>query len=99
MKPPRSVAFQAAMPPFVGACFFRAAALTLLALSAAVAQPGQLLGPAQQSRMQDSNLKPAHPGALQGVVRIPVAQAIEVLAKRGLPSRSVPAVTKEVQKK
>ena len=67
MKPPRSVAFQAAMPPFVGACFFRAAALTLLALSAAVAQPGQLLGPAQQSRMQDSNLKPALPGALQGV--------------------------------
>jgi protein SCO1/2 len=35
--------------------------------SQALAQPGQLLGPAQQSRMQDSNLKPALPGALQGV--------------------------------
>src|ERR1035437_6640934 len=35
--------------------------------SAAFAQPGQLLGPAQQSRMQDSNLKPALPGALSGV--------------------------------
>ena len=35
--------------------------------SAAFAQPGQLLGPAQQSRMQDSNLKPALPGALAGV--------------------------------
>ena len=35
----------------------------------------------------------------QGIVRIPVAQAIEVLAKRGLPSRKVPAVTKEVTKK
>src|SRR5450756_2912996 len=54
------------MPPFVGACL-RRAALTLLALSAAFAQPGQLLGPAQQSRMQDSNLKPALPGALEGV--------------------------------
>jgi protein SCO1/2 len=31
------------------------------------AQPGQLLGPAQQSAMQDSNLKPALPGALAGV--------------------------------
>jgi protein SCO1/2 len=36
-------------------------------LSQALAQPGQLLGPAQQSRMQDSNLKPALPGALAGV--------------------------------
>lgn len=34
----------------------------------------------------------------KGVVRIPVAQAIEVLARRGLPSRSVPAATKEVPK-
>ena len=33
----------------------------------AFAQPGQLLGPAQQSKMQDANLKPALPGALQGV--------------------------------
>ena len=31
------------------------------------AQPGNLLGPAQQSAMQDSNLKPALPGALAGV--------------------------------
>jgi protein SCO1/2 len=31
------------------------------------AQPGQLLGPAQQSAMQDSSLKPALPGALAGV--------------------------------
>lgn len=31
------------------------------------AQPGQLLGPAQQSAMQDSNLRPALPGALAGV--------------------------------
>jgi len=38
-----------------------AAALT------ATAQPGKLLGPAQQSRMQDSNLRPALPGALKGV--------------------------------
>jgi hypothetical protein len=35
----------------------------------------------------------------KGVVRIPVSQAIEVLAKRGLPVRSVPASTPEVQKK
>jgi protein SCO1/2 len=35
--------------------------------SAAFAQPGQLLGPPQQSRMQDGNLKPALPGALLGV--------------------------------
>src|SRR3954469_9807537 len=41
--------------------------LALAAVSAALAQPGQLLGPAQQSRMQDSNLKPALPGALLGV--------------------------------
>ena len=45
----------------------RVAGITLLALSTAFAQPGQLLGPAQQSRMQDSNLKPALPGALKGV--------------------------------
>jgi hypothetical protein len=37
--------------------------------------------------------------APKGVVRIPVDRAIEVLAKRGLPSRSVPAVIKEVTKK
>ena len=36
--------------------------------------------------------------APKGLVRIPVAQAIEVLARRGLPSRSVPAASKEVQK-
>ncbi len=43
-------------------------AVCVLALAgAALAQPGQLLGPAQQSRMQDSNLKPALPGALAGV--------------------------------
>jgi hypothetical protein len=36
--------------------------------------------------------------APKGVVRIPVDRAIEVLAKRGLPSRSVPAVINEVQK-
>jgi protein SCO1/2 len=41
--------------------------LALAAVSAAFAQPGQLLGPAQQSRMQDSNLKPALPGALVGI--------------------------------
>jgi hypothetical protein len=35
----------------------------------------------------------------QGIVRIPVDRAIEVLAKRGLPSRSVTAATLEVQKK
>jgi len=35
----------------------------------------------------------------KGVVRIPVAQAIEVLARRGLPSRSVPAAAQEVGKK
>ncbi len=36
----------------------------------------------------------------KGVVRIPVALAIEVLAKRGLPSRSVAAAaTKEVPEK
>ena len=35
----------------------------------------------------------------QGIVRIPVAQAIEVLAKRGLPSRSVPAAAPEVSRK
>lgn len=42
--------------------------LAAFALSATLsAQPGQLLGPAQQSAMQDSNLKPALPGALAGV--------------------------------
>jgi hypothetical protein len=35
----------------------------------------------------------------KGVVRIPVSLAIEVLAKRGLPSRSVPAAAPEVPKK
>ena len=35
----------------------------------------------------------------KGVVRIPVARAIEVLAKRGLPARSVPAAAPEVPKK
>ena len=35
----------------------------------------------------------------KGVVRIPVERAIEVLAKRGLPSRGVPAATQEVPKK
>jgi hypothetical protein len=34
----------------------------------------------------------------KGVVRIPVDRAIEVLAKRGLPSRRVPAATPEVPK-
>ena len=43
------------------------AACLLVLASVAFAQPGQLLGPAQQSRMQDSNLKPALPGALRGV--------------------------------
>ena len=41
--------------------------LALALAAVGFAQPGQLLGPAQQSRMQDSNLKPALPGALQGV--------------------------------
>ncbi len=48
----------------------RGSVLVLMALALAAgafAQPGQLLGPAQQSRMQDGNLKPALPGALQGV--------------------------------
>lgn len=35
----------------------------------------------------------------KGVVRIPVAVAIEVLAQRGLPSRSVPAASPEVPNK
>src|ERR1017187_2334588 len=35
----------------------------------------------------------------QGIVRIPVDRAIEVLAKRGLPTRDVPAATPEVPKK
>ena len=34
-----------------------------------------------------------------GLVRIPLSQAIEVLAKRGLPSRPAPAATPEVPKK
>ena len=43
-------------------------AAILLSASAALAQPGQLLGPPAQSlTMQDANLKPALPGALQGV--------------------------------
>ncbi len=43
-------------------------ALPLLLAGAALAQPGQLLGPPQPTRtMQDSNLKPALPGALMGV--------------------------------
>ena len=47
--------------------FMRALAVVLSA-GAALAQPGQLLGPPQPSRtMQDSSLKPALPGALQGV--------------------------------
>ena len=37
--------------------------------------------------------------APKGVVRIPVDRAIEVLAQRGLPSRSVPAAINEVLKK
>jgi len=39
----------------------------ILCAAALSAQPGKLLGPAQQSAMQDSNLKPALPGALAGV--------------------------------
>uniref|UniRef100_Q02BR0 Electron transport protein SCO1/SenC n=1 Tax=Solibacter usitatus (strain Ellin6076) TaxID=234267 RepID=Q02BR0_SOLUE len=40
----------------------------LFMAGAALAQPGQLLGPPQPTRtMQDSNLKPALPGALLGV--------------------------------
>src|SRR4051812_21532973 len=45
----------------------RGPALLLLAALTAAAQPGQLLGPAQQSAMQDSSLKPALPGSLIGV--------------------------------
>src|SRR5690348_12497370 len=46
----------------------RRPALLLLAVAATLsAQPGQLLGPAQQSAMQDSSLKPALPGSLLGV--------------------------------
>ncbi len=42
--------------------------LPLLLAGAALAQPGQLLGPPQPTRtMQDFNLKPALPGALLGV--------------------------------
>ncbi len=45
-----------------------ALAAMLLCAGTALAQPGQLLGPPAQSlSMQDSNLKPALPGALQGV--------------------------------
>jgi len=46
-------------------CVLCVSALSLIA--PAFAQPGQLLGPPQQSRMQDGNLKPALPGALQGI--------------------------------
>ncbi len=43
-------------------------AACLIFAAAAFAQPGQLLGPPLATRtMQDSNLKPALPGALQGV--------------------------------
>src|SRR5947209_18372311 len=42
-------------------------AALLCTAALASAQPGQLLGPAQQSAMQDSNLKPALPGALAGI--------------------------------
>ena len=42
--------------------------LSTLALAAvAAAQPGKLLGPPLQSKMQDSNLKPALPAALKNV--------------------------------
>jgi protein SCO1/2 len=42
--------------------------IVFLLASAAFAQPGQLLGPPQQSlSLQDTNLKPALPGALQGI--------------------------------
>ena len=41
--------------------------LALVCAGVGLAQPGQLLGPAQQSAMQDANLRPALPGALQGV--------------------------------
>lgn len=42
--------------------------VTALVLSGTLAaQPGQLLGPATQSSLQDGNLKPALPGALAGV--------------------------------
>ena len=37
--------------------------------------------------------------APKGVVRIPLDRAIEVLAQRGLPSRSIPAASKGVTKK
>jgi protein SCO1/2 len=48
---------------------FSVSKFVVFAVSAAglYAQPGQLLGPAQQSAMQDSNLKPALPGSLIGV--------------------------------
>jgi protein SCO1/2 len=38
-----------------------------LAVASLSAQPGQLLGPARQSALQDANLKPALPGSLAGV--------------------------------
>jgi protein SCO1 len=45
-----------------------ASGLLVLLACAAFAQPGQLLGPPLATRsLQDSNLKPALPGALQGV--------------------------------
>ena len=42
-------------------------ALGLACVSVLCAQPGQLLGPARQSAMQDANLQPALPGDLAGV--------------------------------
>src|ERR1035441_5545272 len=53
------------MPSLRFLCVLCASALN--PLSTAFAQPGQLLGPAQQSRMQDSKLRPALPGPLAGV--------------------------------
>ena len=35
----------------------------------------------------------------KGIVRIPVAQAIEVLSRRGLPSRGIPVAAPEVPRK
>jgi protein SCO1 len=65
-----------------------------LAVSA-MAQPGQLLGPARQSAMQDSNLKPALPGALTGVgidqkldAQVPLDLVFKDEAGRDVPLRS-----------
>src|SRR5438067_850208 len=41
--------------------------ITLTMTAIAYAQPGNPMGPARQSAMQDSSLKPALPGALVGV--------------------------------